>query len=63
MYLGAITSFVIYGNARNDPRGSVYGLLLLILAACEGAVGLGLLVAVYRLGLSVRFKDYQELGG
>lgn len=40
MYLGVITSFVTYGYAHADPRGNIYGLLLLILAACESAIGL-----------------------
>jgi len=63
MYLGAITSFVMYGTACQDSRGSIYGLLLLILAACESAVGLGILIVLYRFGRSVDFSDFEELGG
>jgi NADH:ubiquinone oxidoreductase subunit K len=48
MYLGAVTSFVYYGVAYGDSASTIYGLLILIFAACESAVGLGLLVAVYR---------------
>lgn len=63
MYLGVITSFVLYGVARNDPRGYIYGLLLIILAACESAVGLGIRIVLHRFGDSVQFSDYEELGG
>jgi NADH-quinone oxidoreductase subunit K len=63
MYLGAITSFVLLGTVCQDSRGSIYGLLLLILAACESAVGLGILIVLYRFGRSIDFNDYEELGG
>lgn len=63
MYLGAVTSFVINGTVSHDSRGSVYGLLFLILAACESAIGLGILVVLYRFGRSIDFAAYQQLGG
>lgn len=63
MYLGAITSFVLQGATTNDPKGSVYGLLFLVLAACESAVGLGIIIVLYRFGRSIDFATYQELGG
>lgn len=62
-YLGVITSFIIYGNATRDPRGSIYGLLLVILAACESAVGLGIILVLHRFGGTISFKDYEQLGG
>lgn len=63
MYLGAVTSFVLYGTSTNDTRGSIYGLLFLILAACESAIGLGILIVLYRFGRSIDFSAYQQLGG
>lgn len=63
MYLGAVSSFVIHGAFISDPRGLLYALLLLILAACESAIGLGLLIVLYRFGRSIEFEAYQELGG
>lgn len=62
-YLGIITSFVLYGRGCNDARGMIYGLLLLIRAACESAIGLGIIIAIYRAGRSISFSSYQELGG
>jgi NADH:ubiquinone oxidoreductase subunit K len=47
MYLGAVTGFVLYGLAYHDVVAMIYALLALIFAACESAVGLGLLVSVY----------------
>lgn len=63
MYLGAVSSFVLYGTACNDPRGAIYGLLLLIVAASESAIGLGILIVLYRFGRTIDFNAYQQLGG
>lgn len=63
MYLGAVTSFVLYGTVCHDSRGSIYGLLFLILAACESAIGLGVLIVLYRFGRSIDFSAYERLGG
>jgi NADH-quinone oxidoreductase subunit K len=63
MYLGAVSSFVLFGTVCHDSRGSIYGLLLLILAACESAIGLGILIVLHRFGRSIDFAAYQQLGG
>lgn len=63
MYLGAVTSFVLFGTSQHDHRASIYGLILLILAACESAIGLGILIVLYRFGRSIDFTAYQQLGG
>ena len=63
MYLGAVSSFVLYGTVSHDTRGSIYGLLFLILAACESAIGLGILIVLYRFGRTIDFSAYQHLGG
>lgn len=63
MYLGAISSFVFYSSFAHNPSGAIYSLLLLILAACESAIGLGLLIILYRFGRSIDFSDYESLGG
>jgi NADH-quinone oxidoreductase subunit K len=63
MYLGAVTSFVFYGLAFHDITAAIYGLLILIFAACESAVGLGLLISVYRFGRTIGFSALISLGG
>lgn len=63
MYLGITVCFLIVGVATADPKGQIYALILLIIAAAESAVGLGLLVVLYRFGKSIDFQDYQELKG
>lgn len=63
MYLGAVTSFVLYGLAFHDLSAAIYALLILIFAACESALGLGLLVAAYRFGRTIGFSSLTSLGG
>jgi NADH-quinone oxidoreductase subunit K len=63
MYLGAVSSFVLYGALCYDTRGFIYALLLLILAACESALGLGMIIVLYRFDRTIDFDAFQELGG
>lgn len=63
MYLGIVTCFVFQGLAHADATAAIYGLLVLIFAACESAVGLGLLVTLYRFGRTVGFDALTSLGG
>jgi len=63
MYFGIVVSFIIWSIAASDPKGQVYALILVILAASESAIGLGVLIVLYRFGKSIDFMDYQELKG
>ena len=63
MYLGITVCFVIVSVSTADPKGQIYAILLLILAAAESAIGLGILIVLYRFGSSIEFTDYQELKG
>lgn len=63
MYLGVITNFVLYSSFSSFSVGFIYSILLLILAASESAVGLGLLILLYRFGRTIEFSAYESLGG
>jgi NADH:ubiquinone oxidoreductase subunit K len=63
MYLGAVSSFVFYGLTFQAPQAAVYGLLVLIFGACESAIGLGLLVAVFRFAHTVELDAFTIVGG
>lgn len=63
MYLGITVCFLIVSVATSDPKGQIYGLILLIVAAAESAIGLGILVVLYKFGKSIDFNDYHELKG
>jgi NADH:ubiquinone oxidoreductase subunit K len=63
MYLGITICFIIVSISTADPKGQIYAILLLILAAAESAVGLGLLIVLYRFGNTIEFQEYQKLKG
>ena len=63
IYLGVILSYVVLGTITHDSRGAIYGLSILISAACESAIGLGILIVLYRFGRSIGFIVYEQLGG
>jgi len=63
MYLGLVLSFIFAGLLFNDPKGEIYALLFVVLAASESAIGLGLLIVLYNYGRSIDFQDYQNLKG
>ena len=63
MYLGITICFIIVSLATADPKGQIYAIILLVLAAAESAIGLGILIVLYRFGSSIDFQEYQELKG
>ena len=63
MYLGITLCFIIVSVSTADPKGQIYAILLLVLAAAESAIGLGLLIVLYRFGNSIEFQEYQKLKG
>jgi NADH-quinone oxidoreductase subunit K len=63
MYFGIVLGFIFISVAFSDPKGQIYALILVVLAATESAVGLGVLIVLYRHGQSIDFKTYQEIKG
>lgn len=63
MYLGIISSLILVSVITCDPTMQVYALLTLILAACESAIGLGILIVLYRHGRTLKFGAYEALHG
>ncbi len=63
MYLGLTICFLVVGITLFDLKGQIYGLSLIIIAAAESAIGLGLLIVLFRFGGSIFFSKYQNLKG
>ena len=63
MYLGITFCFILVAFFTMDPKGQIYGLFFLVIAAAESAIGLGILIVLYRFGNSIDFEKYQELKG
>lgn len=55
MLLGCTLQFIISSAAFDDVTGLTYSVLIISLAGAESAIGLGLLVAYYRLRGTISF--------
>jgi len=56
-------ALIAFARAHGDQSGQVFALLVMVVAACEVAVGLGLIVAIYRRRLPIDVDELRELQG
>lgn len=62
VYLAVITSF-LFISLYVCYMVQIYSLMLLVIAASESVIGLGILVLLFRFNRSINFTKYQELRG
>lgn len=63
MFLGSITTLVIFGNYIFNPNIQVNALLILTLAAIETAIGLCILVQAKDFIEKLSFNSFHTLNG
>ncbi len=63
MLNGANLSLVAFARMWGGEGGQVFALIVMVVAACEVTVGLGLIVAIYRRRLPVDVDEMSELHG
>jgi NADH:ubiquinone oxidoreductase subunit K len=63
MLNAANLALVGFSRAHGDMDGQVFALIVMVVAACEVAVGLGLIVAIFRRRLPVDVDELRELQG
>jgi NADH:ubiquinone oxidoreductase subunit K len=56
-------ALVAFSRAQGNQQGQVFALIVMVVAACEVAVGLGLIVAIYRRRLPIDVDELRELQG
>jgi NADH-quinone oxidoreductase subunit K len=56
-------ALVAFSRMWGNEAGQVFALIVMVVAACEVTVGLGLIVAIYRRRLPVNVDDLHELHG
>ena len=56
-------ALVAFARAHGDMGGQIVALMVMVVAACEVAVGLGLVVAIYRRRLPIDVDELRELQG
>jgi len=63
MLNAANLSLVAFSRMHGNGDGQIFALIVLVVAACEVAVGLGLIVAIFRRRLPVDVDELRELQG
>src|SRR3954454_22239724 len=63
MLNGANLSLVAFARMHGNHDGQMFALIVMVVAACEVAVGLGLIVALFRRRLPVDVDELRELQG
>jgi NADH-quinone oxidoreductase subunit K len=56
-------ALVAFSRAHGNSEGQVFALIVMVVAACEVVVGLGLIVAMYRRRLPLNVDDIRSLKG
>jgi NADH:ubiquinone oxidoreductase subunit K len=63
MLNGANLALVAFARMHGDGGGQVFALIVMVIAACEVAVGLGIIVAIFRRRLPVDVDELSDLRG
>ena len=63
MLNGANLSLVSFARIWGGEDGQIFALIVMVVAACEVTVGLGLVVAIYRRRLPIDVDELNELSG
>ena len=63
MLNAANLALVAFSRMWGNEDGQVFALFVLVVAACEVTVGLGLIVAIYRRRMAVDVDQLHELSG
>ncbi|MCX6389695.1 MAG: NADH-quinone oxidoreductase subunit NuoK [Actinomycetes bacterium] len=56
-------ALVAFARMWGNADGQIFALIVMVVAACEVTVGLGLIVALHRRGLKVDVDELEELRG
>ena len=63
MLNAANLALVAFARAHGNQDGQVFALIVMVVAACEVAIGLGLIVALFRQRLPIDVDGLRELQG
>jgi NADH:ubiquinone oxidoreductase subunit K len=63
MLNAANLAFVAFSRMHGNGDGQIFAIIVLVVAACEVTVGLGIIVALYRRRLPVDVDELRELHG
>ena len=56
-------ALVAFARSAGNEEGQVFALVVMVVAACEVVVGLGLIVAMFRRRIALNVDEMRELSG
>ena len=56
-------ALVAFARSAGNEEGQVFALVVMVVAACEVVIGLGLIVAMFRRRIALNVDDMRELSG
>ena len=63
MLNGGNLALIAFARAHGSPDGQIFALIVMVVAACEVVIGLGLIVAMHRRRLPIDADRLSELRG
>lgn len=63
MLNAANLALIAFARMHGDPDGQIFAIVVMVVAACEVTVGLGLIVAMHRRRLPIDVDELRELQG
>ena len=63
MLNAANLSLIAFARMHGDADGQIFAIIVMVVAACEVTVGLGLIVAMHRRRLPIDVDEMRELHG
>jgi NADH-quinone oxidoreductase subunit K len=63
MLNGANLALIAFARMHGGGDGQIFALIVMVVAACEVTIGLGLIVAIHRRHLPVDVDELRELRG
>ena len=63
MLNAANLALVAFARAHGNQEGQIFALMVMVIAACEVVVGLGLIVAIFRRRLPLNIDELRGLRG
>jgi NADH-quinone oxidoreductase subunit K len=63
MLNAANLALIAFARMHNNADGQIFAIIVMVVAACEVTVGLGLIVAMHRRRLPIDVDEMRELQG
>ena len=63
MLNAANLALISFSRMHGDPDGQIFAIIVMVVAACEVTIGLGIIVAMHRRRLPIDVDELRELQG